>query len=66
MKDRDLLRSLLLVGLDEARSSVVRDVSEDADEREDVVEARSSSMASLEILTSFANVLFEMALAEMV
>lgn len=66
MKDRDLLRGLLLLGLHEARSSVVRDVSEDADEREDVVEARSSSMASLEILTSFANVLFEMALAEMV
>lgn len=54
---------LLLLGLHEARSSAVREVSEEAEESDDVVEAKSSSIANLDIFTSLASVLLEIALA---
>lgn len=66
VKERDFLFKvfLLLLGLQEARSSVVSEVSEEVEESEDVVEARSSSIANLDIFTSLASVLFDMALAK--
>lgn len=66
VKERDFLFKvfLLLLGLQEAKSSVVSEVREEVEEIEDVVEAKSSSIANLDIFTSFASVLFEMALAK--